>query len=302
MSAPRAWLIDASIYIFRAWFSLPDRWHSPEGYPLNAVYGYAGFLLDFLRATGAAPHTAAAFDESLGTCFRNELCPEYKASRVLPDETLAFQLDTCRELTELLGIPSFASERYEADDYLAALAQCYREQGCAITVVTRDKDLGQLLRDEHDQWWDFAADRTLDRAGFHAKHGVWPQQFADYLALVGDAIDDIPGVPGIGAKTAAALLAAYPSLAELEANIAQVSDLKLRGAKRVQTQLQEHWPQVQLARQLTGFDTEQPPIAQAPVFTLQREHIEAFTARLNELEIGRVLGRRVDQLAQELAL
>ena len=85
----RAWLLDASIYIFRAWFSMPDRWHSDDGMPLNAVYGYASFLCDFLSRIHPATHIAAAFDESLGTCFRNEIYADYKASRALPDEALA---------------------------------------------------------------------------------------------------------------------------------------------------------------------------------------------------------------------
>ena len=114
----RVWLIDASIYIFRAYFSLPDRWHTAEGMPLNAVYGYVGFLLDFLAETEVPPHCAAAFDESLGTCFRNDIYAQYKASRELPDEALALQLEACRKVTECLGIPSYSGQRYEADDYL----------------------------------------------------------------------------------------------------------------------------------------------------------------------------------------
>ena len=93
MSAP-AYLVDASIYIFRAYFSLPERWHSPEGYPLNAVYGYTNFLIELLGQLPQPVHLAAAFDESLGSCFRNDIYPDYKASRELPDEALAFQLET----------------------------------------------------------------------------------------------------------------------------------------------------------------------------------------------------------------
>ncbi len=88
----RALLIDASIYIFRAWFSLPDRWHTQDGWPLNAVYGYCSFLLDLIEATASTGYGAAAFDESLGSCFRNDILPTYKSSRDLPDEALAFQL------------------------------------------------------------------------------------------------------------------------------------------------------------------------------------------------------------------
>ncbi|MEZ5567372.1 MAG: hypothetical protein R3E54_03355 [Halioglobus sp.] len=127
MQARRAWLIDASIYIFRAWFSLPDRWHSPCGQPLQAVYGYAGFLADFLRQTASPDCCAAASDESLHSNYRNDIYPGYKSSRELPDEALAFQLAACRELTALLGIPSFGGDRYEADDYLQSRTRVSRE-------------------------------------------------------------------------------------------------------------------------------------------------------------------------------
>ena len=108
------YLIDASIYIFRAYFSLPERWHSPEGYPLNAVYGYTSFLLDLVQelrelSQGRAIDCAAAFDESLGSCYRNQLYPDYKSSRELPDEALAYQLDACRRITEILEIPCYGT-------------------------------------------------------------------------------------------------------------------------------------------------------------------------------------------------
>ena len=105
MATQRAWLIDASIYIFRAWFSLPDQWHTRDGWPVNAVYGYGKFLLDFLEQSRPGPHCAAAFDESLGSCFRNDIYPDYKRSRELPDDSLAFQLRACREISERMGLP-----------------------------------------------------------------------------------------------------------------------------------------------------------------------------------------------------
>ena len=110
MAANRLWLLDASIYIFRAWFSMPDRWHTPDGMPLNAVYGYTRFLLEFIEQQQPA-NLAAAFDESLGSCFRNDIYPAYKASRELPDEALAFQLEACRSVTELLAVPAFSGSR-----------------------------------------------------------------------------------------------------------------------------------------------------------------------------------------------
>ena len=129
----RAWLIDASIYIFRAWFSLPDRWHSPEGVPVHAVYGYTKFLLDLIDHIGMQASGAAAFDESLGSNFRNDIYPDYKCSRELPDEVLAFQLQGCRDVTEILGIPCFGGPRFEADDYLASNPAALRQSPSVVT-------------------------------------------------------------------------------------------------------------------------------------------------------------------------
>ena len=299
-SAPRAYLLDASIYIFRAWFSMPDRWHTRDGFPLNAVYGYGGFLLDFLQAQARGDYCAAAFDESLGSCFRNDIYAGYKASRELPDESLAFQLDTCRLLTECLGIPSFSSERHEADDFLATLARMMREQNCAVTLVTRDKDLGQLLVSDHDRWWDFAGDTILDARAFTERFGVQPAQFADYLALVGDSIDDIPGVPGVGPKTAAALLQHFGDLSRIENGLAEVGGLELRGAARLEQKLREHWPTVLLSRQLTELDERVPGVGRLSPFELEEAKLLAAADLLQDLGIEGPLNRRYRRLAGEV--
>ncbi|MFT4520349.1 MAG: 5'-3' exonuclease, partial [Halioglobus sp.] len=137
MNSERAWLIDSSIYIFRAWFSMPDNWHTEDGFPVQAVYGYTKFLLDFVEDTGTTFYGAAAFDESLGSNYRNDFYPGYKSSRELPDEALAFQLDACRRVTQCLGLACFGGERYEADDYLAAVAALFQQREIPVTVITR---------------------------------------------------------------------------------------------------------------------------------------------------------------------
>jgi 5'-3' exonuclease len=300
MTAPRACLIDSSIYIFRAWFSIPDNWHSPEGWPLNAVYGYTRFLLDFLEES-RPHHCAAAFDESLGSCFRNDILPGYKSSREPPDEALAFQLKACRELTECLGIPCYAGPRYEADDYLATLARLYRQQGIAVSVLTRDKDLGQIIQAEGDLWCDYAAGITLDEDGFTAKFGVRPGQFADYLALVGDPIDDIPGVPGVGKKTAAKLLQACGDLEQLGRQFDRVGEIGIRGAARIEKNLREYWPQVQLARELTVLEESVPGIDEIPEYKLSKEGVSALADYLGELNLSGPLTRRCQDLHKSLS-
>lgn len=301
MSAQRAWLIDASIYIFRAWFSLPDNWHSGDGKPVAAVYGYTKFLLDFIDEVGDAPYCAAAFDESLGTCYRNDIYPSYKASRELPDEVLAFQLQACREVTARLGIPCYGGARYEADDYLASLARLFQQRGIPVSVVTRDKDLGQILTEKGDRWWDFAGGVTLDATAFTEKFGVKPLQFADYLALLGDPVDDIPGVPGVGAKTAARLLQSFGCLESLGVELDRVAQLDIRGARGLQQRLQEHWPQVLLARQLTGLETNIAQVSELPQFRLSQSRLEAVIDYLADLNIGGPLARRCQRLAGGLA-
>ncbi len=300
MDQDRAYLVDASIYIFRAWFSLPDQWHSAEGWPLNAVYGYTRFLLEFLDARTPA-HCAAAFDESLGTCFRNKIYPAYKASRELPDESLAFQLRTCREITEILGIPCYGGERFEADDYLATLARRYRERDIPVTIMTRDKDLGQLIRDEGDQWWDYGADVMLDRQSFTERYGVRPDQFADYQALVGDPIDDIPGVPGVGAKTAAALLQAFGDLHGLHQGLDEVSELTLRGASTLGPKLAEHWPAVEMSRALTGLVDQVPDVHAELKPEISRDTVNNLADYLVDINLQGPLTRRCAALASRLA-
>jgi 5'-3' exonuclease len=300
MPSPPAYLIDSSIYIFRAWFSLPDRWHSAAGMPLNAVYGYTRFLLEFLEAQ-RPQHCVAAFDESLGSCFRNEIYPQYKASRELPDEALAFQLRACREVTERLGLPCYGGERYEADDYLATLAALYRREGIAVCVVTRDKDLGQLLSDSEDRWWDYAAGVMLDRDDFQDRFGVRPEQFGDYLALVGDPVDDIPGVPGVGARTAAALLQAFDNLGELRDDLGRVAGLRLRGAAGLVERLQTHWPQVEMSRELASLESRVPGLEAIPRFELSGSRLDDLASYLGQLGLEGPLTRRCESLARALA-
>ncbi len=278
---------------------MPDQWHHEDGWSLNAVYGYARFLLEFLDATRPA-HCAAAFDESLGTCFRNEILASYKSSRELPDEALEFQLKACRTLTERLGIPCFGGPRYEADDYLATLGRLYRERGIAVSVLTRDKDLGPMLQAPDDIWWDYAGGVTLDAGAFTEKFGVAPEQFADYLALVGDPIDDIPGVPGVGAKTAAKLLQSFGDLQQLGEAFDQVGSSSIRGAARIQANLTEHWPQVLVARKLTGLEEHIPSLSTTPDFELTRESLVNAEAYLAELNLSGPLTRRCQTLQKSL--
>jgi 5'-3' exonuclease len=299
MIRPR-YLVDASIYIFRAYFSLPERWHSPQGYPLNAVYGYTSFLAELLEQLGPGADLAAAFDESLGSCFRNEIFPGYKASRELPDEALAFQLDACRQVTERLGIPCYGGSSHEADDYIATLAVLSRDRGQPVIVITRDKDLGQLLDSEGDRLWDYAGGTHLDRAGFLARFGVEPSQFPDYQGLVGDAIDDIPGVPSIGARSGARLIGHFGDLETLAQNLDDLDGLGLRGAARIRAALEEHWDTALMSRELARLDSAIADVALPGPWNPVQEQFQALDDYLDDIALGGALRGRLRRLAAGL--
>jgi 5'-3' exonuclease len=278
-TANTTYLIDASIYIFRAYFAMPDHWHSPQGRSVNALYGYARFILQFLQQS-RAQSLAAAYDESLGSCFRNDIYADYKSSRALPDEELAYQLTACKAFTEMLGIYSPASERYEADDIIATLALAARQQGDALVIVTRDKDLSQLLHNAEDFLWDYAADKRFYRQDIFDQFAVFPEQIVDYLALVGDSVDDIPGVPGIGKKTAAALMRKFGTIDKLYSDLGAVAACGLRGASGIASRLESFRGQVNQAQQLVQLEY-QVPVDRPAVLSWQapeQQQLEAFLA------------------------
>lgn len=244
------YLIDASPYVFRAFFSLPESIAAPGGQAMNAAYGFASFLVKLIGEVSPS-HLAVAFDESLTTSFRNEIFPAYKAQRDEPPAALVAQLPACREIAEALGARCVVDPeaRYEADDLIATLVEGLATEGCEAVVVTSDKDLAQLVGPTVSLW-DYGKDERMGGAEVRQKFGVEPAQIADYLGLRGDPVDNIPGVPGIGAKTAAALLAHFADLDDLYARIAEVPRLPLRGAKSLAARLAEHREQAVLSREL----------------------------------------------------
>ena len=272
------YLVDASIYIFRAWFSVPDEFSTRDGEPTNAAYGFTGFLCSLLEQTDSA-HIGIAFDESLGAIgYRNEIYPAYKANRDPAPEDLKRQFIWAREIAESLGLQCFSDPRFEADDLVGTLSEYWRARGHPLCVVTSDKDLAQLIRRE-DHWWDFARNRKLSHSMVAEKFGVQPEQMADFLALTGDAVDNIPGVPGVGAKTAAALLNHFKDIDAIKKGIDEVPHLSIRGAKSLHRKLEENWDAADLALRLTRIHTEVPSVLKRP--NIVRGAIDE--ARLNRL-------------------
>ncbi len=243
------YLIDSSIYIFRAWFVLPDTLIDSSGNPINALYGYSDFILGLLE-NERPEYIACAFDESLSSSYRNDIYPEYKANRDPAPEELKQQFQHCRALIRAAGIAEFASQRYEADDIIGTLCTTMRDHGFYNLIISGDKDLTQLVEDQ-DYWWEYSKNVRLDRKGVYKQFGVYPEQIADLLALAGDAVDNIPGVPGIGQKTAARILNKFGTLEAALDNIDSIGNMKFRGAKRAQTLLAEHQEQARLSRELT---------------------------------------------------
>lgn len=289
------YLVDASVYVFRAWFSMPDSFVNDDGHPTHAAYGFSSFLMTLLERARPS-HIALAFDESLTTSFRNEIYPDYKANREPAPEELKRQFAWCREIAESLGVPCYSDARYEADDLIGTLAEQARPAGFRVRIVSADKDLAQLLA-PGDELWDFARDRRTDYHGVAERFGVRAEQIADYLALTGDPVDNIPGIPGVGPKTASALLGHFDTLDALLGRIDEVAGLPVRGAKSLTTKLREHQEAARLARRLTEIHREAECIRPPLDLSWNGPDLERLEAVCRQLGFGRMLQQRARVLA-----
>ncbi len=274
-------LVDASPYIFRAYFALPESLVDPAGRPVNAVHGFAGFLLRLI-AEEEPSHLGLAFDGSLTTSFRNRIYPEYKAQRDLPPAELEAQLEDCRELGAALGAATFIDSTYEADDLIGTLARELRQAGHGVVVVSPDKDLAQLVG-PRCELFDFARGIRYGPEEVLEKFAVRPPRLADLLALAGDSVDNIPGVAGIGPKTAAALLGHFESVEELYRRLGEVEGLPIRGARSVSQRLEAGRERALLSKRLAVIATDAPVAADLRELELRgadRERIDPLFERL----------------------
>ena len=226
----RLYLIDGSGFIFRAFHSSPlDAFRRSDGVYTNAVNGYCALLMkmiDRARDDGAYDYMAVIFDASRKN-FRNDIYPEYKANRDAPPEELRPQFALIREATVAFGLPSIELEGYEADDLIATYAREAEAQGIETIVVSSDKDLMQLVR-EHVHMFDPMKDLVIGPDEVMDKFGVTPDKVVDVQSLAGDSIDNVPGVPGIGVKTAALLLDEYGDLDTLLERAGEIKQNKRR--------------------------------------------------------------------------
>ena len=250
----RAYLIDSSIYIFRGWHAYSDDITDIDGNPSNAVYGFTEFLHQLIEFE-KPEYIACAFDAKQTHSYRRELYPDYKGNRPPAPPELKQQFKHCRDFCRAAGIADYSSNRFEADDIIGTLANRLRKQGFSITILSADKDLAQLIR-PGDMWWDFARDKIMHYRDVEKVFGVPPELIADLLALTGDAIDNIPGIPGVGYKMGSNLLKKYPGVEHILDNIDSISKMKFRGAGRIQQLVEQHKHMLPLNKKLTTIVTD----------------------------------------------
>jgi 5'-3' exonuclease len=290
------YLIDASVYVFRAYHSMLPDMTDRDGNASHAVFGFAKFLSDLVERV-RPEYIAVAFDKSLVSCFRSRIYPAYKKNREPPPVDLALQFERCFEFCKHLGVAAFGSHDYEADDIIGSLVHRARRVGLKATVVSRDKDLAQLIR-EGDIYWDYTSRERFGYPDIEKRFGVAPERFADYLALMGDAVDNIPGVPGIGAKTAAVLMREFASLDELYEGLSRVALLKCRGASSLAAKLLEHREAAYLARQLTVIACDVPMEIESEHLRRRLPDVHALTAFYDHHRFGPMLRNQTARITQ----
>ncbi|MBI1220299.1 MAG: DNA polymerase I [Rhodobacteraceae bacterium] len=282
-------LIDGSAYIFRAYHALPPLTRKSDGLPIGAVAGFCNILWNELnRANGdeAATHIAVVFDHSSKT-FRNDLYPLYKANRPELPEDLRPQFPLTREATRAFNVACLETENYEADDIIATLARQAVEAGGSATIISSDKDLMQLVGNGVVMR-DPMKDRRIDRDEVFEKFGVGPDRVVDVQSLAGDSVDNVPGAPGIGIKTAALLINEYGDLETLLARAAEIKQPKRREALeanadliRISKQLVTLKRDVALDVTLDDLEVKAPDPAQVMAFLAAME-FRTLTKRVAE--------------------
>jgi DNA polymerase I len=277
-------LIDGSGFIFRAYHALPPLSRS-DGTPTSAVLGFSNMLAKLLSETDA-DHIAVVFDAS-GSSFRNRLYDQYKAQRPDPPSDLVPQFALVRRATEAFGVCQIELRDFEADDLIATYARHATEAGAKVTIVSSDKDMMQLVNDEVTML-DPIKNRPIGAAEVRERFGVGPERVIDVQALCGDSVDNVPGVPGIGVKTAAELINTYGDLETLLARAAEIKQPKRRQA------LIENENKARLSKELVKLDDEVPlpcPLAALAVKPLEPDKLLPF---LREMEF-RALATRMTQ-------
>ena len=266
-------VVDISSFIFRAFFAIRPM-SAPDGTPVNAVYGVLTMLMKLLQNYNPT-HVILARDTSGGS-FRNEIYPEYKANRGAPPDELIPQFALINKLIEVMEIPHAADNKYEADDIIGSIVVQFKKDFDEILIASGDKDLMQFV-DDNVKMVDTMKDKTYDRKGVYEKMGVYPEQIIDYLSLLGDSSDNIPGVKGIGAKGASKLLAEYKTLESVIENLESVSN------KRAKTALENGIDNAHLSKSLVKIVTDLELGLKPDDLLYTMEGHEGFVDYLDEL-------------------
>ncbi|MEM6407124.1 MAG: DNA polymerase I [Pseudomonadota bacterium] len=279
-------LIDGSAFIFRAYHALPPLTRKSDGLPIGAVSGFCNMLQRYVEGNlgSDVTHIAVIFDKGSHT-FRNDMYDQYKANREAMPEELRPQIPLTREATRAFNIACEEMEGYEADDIIATLAVQARELGGRCTIISSDKDLMQLVGGGVEMF-DAMKNNRIDSEGVEAKFGVGPDRVVDVQALAGDSVDNVPGAPGIGVKTAALLINEYGSLEEL---LDRAEEIKQ--PKRRQT-LIEHRAQIELSKKLVTLDDKTPITFSIDDLEARDPEPDKLMAFLAEMEF-RTLTKRV---------
>ena len=288
-------LIDGSAFIFRAFHALPPLTRKSDGLPIGAVSGFCNMLQRYIEGnTGpdAATHIAVIFDKGSHT-FRNDLYDQYKANRDAMPEDLRPQMPLTREATRAFNIACEEIEGYEADDIIATLACQAREAGGRVTIISSDKDLMQLVGGGVEMF-DAMKQNRIDRDGVHAKFGVYPERVVDVQALAGDSVDNVPGAPGIGIKTAALLINEYGDLDSLLERAGEIKQPKRRET------LLNNVDQIRLSRQLVQLDCNTPLDFTIDDLEIRDPDPEQLLGFLSDMEFRTLTKRVAERFGKEM--
>ena len=283
------YLVDGSGYIFRAYHALPPLTRS-DGTPVGAVQGFCNMLwklLEDLKGPDEPSHIAVIFDAK-GPTFRSEIYPEYKANRPPAPEDLVPQFGLIREATRAFDLPCIELEGFEADDIIATYACQARDKGARVTIVSSDKDLMQLV-DDKITLFDTMKNKRSGPDEVREKFGVGPDRVIDVQSLAGDSVDNVPGVPGIGIKTAAQLIETYGDLEGLLSRVDEIKQPKRR------EKLTDHAEDARVSRQLVTLKQDVPlddTLEQFGAADPEPDHLLPF---MKSMEF-RTLSRRVQDL------
>ena len=287
-------LIDGSAFIFRAYHALPPLTRKSDGLPIGAVSGFCNMLQRYVETnTGpdAPTHVAVIFDKGSHT-FRNDLYDQYKANRDEMPQDLRPQMPLTREATRAFNIACEEMVGYEADDIIATLAVQARDAGGRVTIISSDKDLMQLVGGGVEMY-DAMKNRRIDRDGVYEKFGVFPERVVDIQALAGDSVDNVPGAPGIGVKTAALLINEYGDLDTLLERAGEIKQPKRRES------LMTNVDQIRLSRQLVQLDCATPLAFSLDDLEVRDPDPEVLLGFLGDMEFRTLTKRIADKLGVE---